>query len=144
MFQSFRVQLIPRATGDGYRNMKIVMFEKEFPNYYDPTSPADLINPSTDPTNSPTDTTKPPIDPTHWPTQSTHRPTQPTNRPIQGTHRTTQPTRWPTQPTHWRTQPTQRPVQPLFLSPYGESYKLWCISLCSFLNSPITIHSWYN
>jgi hypothetical protein len=29
MFQSFRVELIPTATGNGYRNMQIVMFEKE-------------------------------------------------------------------------------------------------------------------
>jgi hypothetical protein len=28
MFQSFRVELIPRATRNGYRNMQIVMFEK--------------------------------------------------------------------------------------------------------------------
>jgi hypothetical protein len=27
MFQSFRVELIPIETGNGYRNMQIVMFE---------------------------------------------------------------------------------------------------------------------
>jgi hypothetical protein len=29
IFQSFRVELVPRATGNGYRSMQIVMFEKE-------------------------------------------------------------------------------------------------------------------
>jgi hypothetical protein len=29
MFESFHVELIPRATGNGYQNMQIVMFEKE-------------------------------------------------------------------------------------------------------------------
>jgi hypothetical protein len=29
MFQSFRVELIPRATGNGYQNMQITVFEKE-------------------------------------------------------------------------------------------------------------------
>jgi hypothetical protein len=31
MFQSLRVELIPRETGNGYRNMQIVMFENESP-----------------------------------------------------------------------------------------------------------------
>jgi hypothetical protein len=31
MFQSFRVELIPRATGNGYRNMQIVMVKNECP-----------------------------------------------------------------------------------------------------------------
>jgi hypothetical protein len=32
MFQSFHVELIPRATTNGYRNMQIVMFEKRMYN----------------------------------------------------------------------------------------------------------------
>jgi hypothetical protein len=31
MFPNFRVELIPKATGNGYGNMQIVMFEKECP-----------------------------------------------------------------------------------------------------------------
>jgi hypothetical protein len=31
MFQSFHVKLIPRATGNGYQNMQIVISEKECP-----------------------------------------------------------------------------------------------------------------
>jgi hypothetical protein len=30
MFQNFWVELIPRATGNGYGNMQIVMFGREY------------------------------------------------------------------------------------------------------------------
>jgi hypothetical protein len=30
MFQNFRVELTPRATGNGERNMQIVIFEREY------------------------------------------------------------------------------------------------------------------
>jgi hypothetical protein len=31
MFKNFRVELLPKGTGNGYRNMQIVIFEKECP-----------------------------------------------------------------------------------------------------------------